>query len=726
MGVLKGLTVFVWCVLLQQCQEISAGTWSMPVLVRGYASYLDVTPVKYDVLPGTSQVTFNFLAGRSSASCAAKTVYILVQHGSLPHVIQTNLTFPENFIVDDPVFKFSTDKQQHFPFIFVWPPPGPWFVIAYVEKEEKAIKQKGLSDSDDCTYYLMSSMENEIVVPSIAIDYKENHEVTIRNTATLFRFHIPKSTMSLKIQLNKCDPSPCNLTLAYLLYNQSSANTWVCNGSAQDCVMEFASPAFMYAQFLQIKNEAVNRSQKVAFSISAIECSNKPGGQCLALQEFDRIEPSRALSTIFGYVSDNEQDSYIDLHGARHIVIPFEILYPSDIGGTLSWEINDLNFAFGDVQSVQFCGTIYHNYLPNMTRDFDLCTNMSYGINQIFTMTSREQHSLYFPYPKVGVWHVVLQSTCFNGSSYEVPCPESTFLTMLLNIQPCWNGGCTDKGSCTSRFSSSDLIFYAACQCDANYQGYACTDDTNAESVSLQLAAAYLLTMSNLFFVPAIIIANKRRYFVEAFVYSFNMFFSTFYHACDGSRLNRYRLCIIDYDVLQISDFFGSACSLWITLVAMARIRYRYVTPLLDIMGPFGLLIGVVYDRHSLWIIAVPIGCGLVVIVASWGQKMYKRKKLYPTWRRYVFFLLPGLVLAAIGACVFSFAETEDNYKYVHSVWHMCIALSICLFLPPRQIKENDHQLDSHYNSTAELLTPAVNLTLTDTGDEIDDYLVMQ
>ncbi|CAG5119504.1 unnamed protein product, partial [Candidula unifasciata] len=698
MGVFKNLTLLVWCVLIQQCKEISAATWSMPVQVKGYASYLDVAPIKYDILPGTSQVTFDFLTGKSSSSCATKTMHILVQHASLPHVIQTNLTFPDNFLVEEPAFKFSVDKQQHVPVIFLWPAPGQWFVIAYTEKEDKAIKQKGLNDDINCVYYFSSSMRDELILPSIAIDYKENHEVTIGQDPTLFRFEIPTSTMSLKIQLQKCDPSPCSLTLAYLPSNQSFASMWICNGSAEDCSLEVASPGLMYVQFLQIINEAVNGSQRVTFSISTTECSNKPGGgDCLYMPQFDRIEPARPLSTVFGYVDIGEKMTTVDLHLARYIVIPFEILYPSDIGGTLGWKIEGVNFSYDRIMIVKVCGTLYHNYLPHITSDFDLCSNMSYGISQIFSRTSKDQPSLYVPYPKVGVWHVVLQGTCYNSSRLdisEVPCPENTFVTMALNIQSCWNNGCTNRGTCMSGYATSDLIFYAACRCDAGYQGYACTDDTNAQSVSVQLAAACLLTMSNLFFVPAIIIAIRRRYFVEAFVYSFNMFFSTFYHACDGSRLNRYRLCIIEYDVLQVADFFGSACSLWMTLVAMARIRsccsyicrYKYVTPLLHVMGPFGLLVGVVYDRTSLWVIAVPIGCGLVVIVASWGHKMYKRRKLYPSWRRYVFYLLPGLVLAAVGASVFSFLETEDNYKYVHSVWHMCIALSICLFLPPRRI----------------------------------------
>ncbi|KAH9496815.1 Transmembrane protein 8B, partial [Bulinus truncatus] len=219
------------------------------------------------------------------------------------------------------------------------------------------------------------------------------------------------------------------------------------------------------------------------------------------------------------------------------------------------------------------------------------------------------------------------------------------------------------------------------------YQGYACTDSTRAQSVVIQLAAAFLLTLSNLFFLPAITIAAKRRFLVEAFIYTYTMFFSTFYHACDGDRLGLYRLCIISFDVLQAADFFGSYCSIWYTLIAMAQIRFIWIRNVLQAFGPFGILIGVVYDRRSVCLIAVPLLGGLFTIAVSWGIKMYKMKKLYPSWRRYVFFFLPGCVLAAAGGIVFIFLETQENYKYLHSFWHVCVALCICFLLPPHPAK---------------------------------------
>lgn len=38
-------------------------------------------------------------------------------------------------------------------------------------------------------------------------------------------------------------------------------------------------------------------------------------------------------------------------------------------------------------------------------------------------------------------------------------------------------------------------------------------------------------------------------------------------------------MCIMDYDTLQYCDFLGSVCSIWVTVLCMARIKdtFKYV-----------------------------------------------------------------------------------------------------------------------------------------------------
>lgn len=93
-----------------------------------------------------------------------------------------------------------------------------------------------------------------------------------------------------------------------------------------------------------------------------------------------------------------------------------------------------------------------------------------------------------------------------------------------------------------------------------------------------------------------------------------------FYHACDGDRELKYLYCMTRYGVLANGDFFASTCSLWVTVVAMAQLSEK-VTTTLQMAGPLALIIGVLLDRHSLWVIAVPCITGLLIIGTSWVSK---------------------------------------------------------------------------------------------------------
>jgi len=63
--------------------------------------------------------------------------------------------------------------------------------------------------------------------------------------------------------------------------------------------------------------------------------------------------------------------------------------------------------------------------------------------------------------------------------------------------------------------------------CLLGYRGYSCEDDTEAASENMQKLYTGLLTLSNLGFIPAVVVACWRRYFIEAVAYLANMIFSS-------------------------------------------------------------------------------------------------------------------------------------------------------------------------------------------------------
>lgn len=255
-------------------------------------------------------------------------------------------------------------------------------------------------------------------------------------------------------------------------------------------------------------------------------------------------------------------------------------------------------------------------------------------------------------------------------------CNESVIFD--ISSSACISNSCGPNGRCT--FMVADGFVYTSCMCKNNYRGWDCSDDSLANSYLTIVIELLLLVLSNLAFLPAVYIAYKRKYYVESTVYFCTCFFSTFYHACDAGE-NIISFCIAKLNVLQFSDFYVALLGLWVTMVAMAHVPDPFKS-LLHMLGAILLSFGTTLNKTSLWVILIPGVVGFLMISSSWAVKYYRTKKIFPSKHYLVRFLPLGIFVVAIGIVCYSFLQTKNNYKYLHSLWHVLMATGILILLP--------------------------------------------
>ncbi|GIY37330.1 post-GPI attachment to proteins factor 6 [Caerostris extrusa] len=122
-------------------------------------------------------------------------------------------------------------------------------------------------------------------------------------------------------------------------------------------------------------------------------------------------------------------------------------------------------------------------------------------------------------------WYLVfsLEARCYdsnltNTSLHLIPCElPKTPIFLRIRSTPCVSGHCGKYGTCF-QYVSGGLIF-STCNCIAGWKGWGCTDGSTARPESELMLDVLLLTLSNLLFLPAVILSAYRKYFTEAFVY---------------------------------------------------------------------------------------------------------------------------------------------------------------------------------------------------------------
>ncbi|KAF5921000.1 hypothetical protein HPG69_005577, partial [Diceros bicornis minor] len=566
-----------------------------------------------------------------------------------------------------------------------------------------------------CAYVFQPDMLVVRVVEVSVLEPDVPLPQTLLSHPSYLKIFVPKYTQELRLELQGCVSNgslgcPVRLTVGSATLPSNFQKVLTCTGPTQACRLLLPSPP--WDRWLQVTAKSLAGPRvSVAFSTVAALTACRPWSG--NFQHLLQGSLNQSCNTSTGLLSPSP--SYQDvggnsvLGGGPFCLMSYPVmredmdvvsvrfrpldrdwvLVQSDMPSVMRLHLNmgmdsggSLTISLWANKSVLANNTwvvvCVNAASPFLSFNTSLnCTTAFFQGYPLSLSASSRKATLIVPYPEADNWYLSLQLLCPERPE---ECEKASVLVeTTLYLVPCLND-CGPYGQCLLLRRHGYL--YAGCSCKAGWRGWSCTDNSTAQTVAQQRVAALLLTLSNLVFLAPIAISVHRSLLVEASVYAYTMFFSTFYHACDqpGEAV----LCILSYDTLQYCDFLGSGVSIWVTILCMARLKaaLKYV---LFLLGTLVFAMSLQLDRRGVWNMLGPCLFAFVVMVTMWVYRCGHRRHCYPTsWQRWVFYLLPGISMATVAIAIYTCMITSDNYYYTHSIWHMLLAGSAVFLLPPR------------------------------------------
>ncbi|XP_070341441.1 post-GPI attachment to proteins factor 6 isoform X4 [Equus asinus] len=608
----------------------------------------------------------------SSPTCTNVEITVYFRYGAPPVINPLGTSFPANTSVQ-PSF-FIKMLQSNASVNISHPAPGDWFVVAHLPPSSQKIEVKDFVPT--CAYVFQPDMLVVRVVEVSVLEPDVPLPQNLLSHPSYLKIFVPKYTQELRLELQGCVSNgslgcPVRLTVGSATLPSNFQKVLTCTGPTQACRLLLPSPP--WDRWLQVTAKSLAGPHvSVAFSAVAAltacrvwnmnvqpllpsslnqSCNISTGLMSPSPSYQDQGRNSRLDNGPFCLMSYAVTREDVDVVSVRfrpldRVLVLVQSDTPSvmqlylntgmDSGGSLTislWANQSLITKNSWVVACVNAASPFLSFNTSLN-----CTTAFFQGYPLFLSASSREANLIIPYPETDTWYLSLQLVCPESPE---ECVEAVvFVESALSLVPCLHD-CGPYGQCLLLRRHGYL--YAGCSCKAGWRGWSCTDNSTAQTVAQQKAAALLLTLSNLLFLAPIAVSVYRSLLVEAAVYAYTMFFSTFYHACDqpGEAV----LCILNYDTLQYCDFLGSGVSMWVTILCMARLKaaLKYV-----------------------------YRCG-------------HRRQCYPTsWQRWVFYLLPGISMATVALAIYTSMMTSDNYYYTHSIWHMLLAGSAAFLLPPR------------------------------------------
>lgn len=410
------------------------------------------------------------------------------------------------------------------------------------------------------------------------------------------------------------------------------------------------------------------------------ESNNKTGFKCYPILPLARIRHATDFMDTFLIQGPEWYSTWLSVRGETPLFTHLTLLPFTDIGGTLNVNIHmDELLMNATSQLITILGCMSKGRPPEVKGETIACEDQQLMLNITSFSSKTVEDFILIPFPEPDIWFLALQTVCFYRG-IRTPCIiDQAMVSVDIRTQPCVYAGeqpCGEHGLCQE--THRGMFFFTSCVCKAGWEGWGCENGGDAKGWTTVLTGVCFLTVSNIFFLPPAIIAVRRRLFSQALLFIATMIASVFYHTCDNEVVS---FCAMKYEVLQFTDFFFSLLCFWVTVVGLGEIDQAFC-PLLHTLGVVIIAPTVQYSRTALASFIVPMAVAVAIpachiVYCRW------RKGTWPSIsRRQLLHRSTGIILALSGLIMFALVQTKDNYKYVHSAWHVAIALSLVFLLP--------------------------------------------
>ncbi|XP_016784490.1 post-GPI attachment to proteins factor 6 isoform X4 [Pan troglodytes] len=602
----------------------------------------------------------------SGAACTDAEITVHFRSGAPPVINPLGTSFPDDTAVQ-PSFQvgvpLSAAPRSNASVNVSHPAPGDWFVAAHLPPSSQKIELKGLAPT--CAYVFQPELLVTRVVEISIMEPDVPLPQTLLSHPSYLKVFVPDYTRELLLELRDCVSNgslgcPVRLTVGPVTLPSNFQKVLTCTGAPWPCRLLLPSPP--WDRWLQVTAESlVGPLGTVAFSAVAALTACRP--RSVTVQPLLQSSQNQSFNASSGLLSPSPDHQDLGRSG-RVDRSPFCLTnYPVMREDT---DVVSVHFQPLDRVSVRVCsdtpsvmrlrlntgmdsgGSLTISLRANKTEmrnetvivacvnaaspflGFNISLNCTTAFFQGYPLSLSawsRRANLIIPYPETDNWYLSLQLMCPENAE---DCEQAVVhVETTLYLVPCLND-CGPYGQCLLLRRHSYL--YASCSCKAGWRGWSCTDNSTAQTVAQQRAATLLLTLSNLMFLAPIAVSVRRFFLVEASVYAYTMFFST----------------------------------------------------VLFLLGTLVIAMSLQLDRRGMWNMLGPCLFAFVIMASMWAYRCGHRRQCYPTsWQRWAFYLLPGVSMASVGIAIYTSMMTSDNYYYTHSIWHILLAGSAALLLPP-------------------------------------------